>query len=203
MGVSRQFRSAPYDSRRRREVMCISRLVKQKNLTSLLHAWASVHERDKSALLRIVGEGPERQYLIYLAQSLGIENSVRFEGRVSDVRKWELLDQAMLFVHPSLQEGFGIVLLEAMLAGLPIVAYDLPVFRQFVSHGLHGLFAPLADHERLAECILALLNDEELRTEISRANTEYVGEFEWEQAADREEEILRAIVSGRRASVER
>lgn len=180
------------------EVIFVGRLVKQKNVSSLLRAWAIVHAELIPAQLRIIGDGPDRTHLEELAASLGISHSVCFEGRVSEDRKWEALDRASLFAHPSLQEGFGIVLLEAMLAGLPIVAYDLPIFREFITGGEHGFVVAPDDHEQLAACIIKLLRDHSLLEDIGARNRAYAREFTWEKAADQEEATLLRIVSGAR-----
>jgi glycosyltransferase involved in cell wall biosynthesis len=110
-----------------------------------------------------------------LADALSIAEFVAFEGRVTEERKQALLNRASAFVFPSLQEGFGIALLEAMAAGLPVVAYDLPVFREFLSDGDHGYTAPVDDHQQTANRLLKLLRYDSLRREISRRNAEYAG----------------------------
>lgn len=196
-GVERPRLPRPTAAVRTREVVCVARLVKQKNVRSLLQAWALVKAHDATAHLRLVSDGPERSNLERLARSLGIASSVTFEGQVSEERKWELLERSAVFAFPSSQEGFGIVLLEAMLAGLPIVAYDLPVYRQFVTPNVHGFFSPPGDHHGMAACILKLLNDNSLSREIGERNREYASEFTWERATLEEERALLRVVSTR------
>ena len=179
------------------EVVCISRLTKQKNVASLLKAWKAVTAESDRARLRIIGDGPERKNLERLADTLSVSGSVTFEGRVTEERKWALLDQASAFAHPSLQEGFGIVFLEAMAAGLPVVAYDLPVFREVFNGGEHGFLVSLDDHRQMADRLLKLLQDDSLRYEVSRRNLEYAGQFSWERATDQEENALLCVLAER------
>jgi len=172
------------------EVVCTSRLIKQKNIASLLKAWKSATVESKNIRLRIVGDGPERKSLEKLADILSISESVTFEGHITEERKWALMHQASAFAFPSLQEGFGIVLLEAMAAGLPVVVYDLPVFREFLKDGEHGYVVPLNDHAQMADRLLGLLQNDSLRHEISERNVQYARQFTWERVTDQEENTL-------------
>jgi glycosyltransferase involved in cell wall biosynthesis len=180
------------------EVVCTSRLTKQKNIASLLKAWKSATAESKNIRLRIIGDGPERKSLERLADILSISESVTFEGHITEERKWALMNQALAFVFPSLQEGFGIVLLEAMTAGLPVVVYDLPVFRELLEDGEHGYVVPLNDHTQMADCLLKLLQDDSLRHEISDRNVQYARQFTWERATNQEENILFRVLATRR-----
>jgi len=180
------------------EVVCTSRLIKQKNIASLLKAWKSATAESKNIRLRIIGDGPERKSLERLADMMSVSESVTFEGHITEERKWALMNQASAFAFPSLQEGFGIVLLEAMAAGLPIVVYDLPVFREFFKDGEHGYLVPLNDHAQMADRLLELLQNDSLRREISDRNVQYARQFTWERATDQEENTLFQVLARRR-----
>jgi glycosyltransferase involved in cell wall biosynthesis len=179
------------------EVVCLGRLVKMKNVASLLKAWKLVTAELEGARLRIIGDGPERKNLEKLADALSISGSVTFEGATQE-RKWALLEQASVLAFPSLQEGFPLVLLEAMAAGLPVVAYDLPVFRDFMNDGEHGYLVPLDDHQQMANRLLKLLQNDSLRQEISYRNAGYAQRFTWERATDQEESTLLYVLAQRR-----
>src|SRR5215217_5177500 len=100
------------------------------------------------------------------------------------------MNQASAFAFPSLQEGFGIVLLEAMAAGLPVVVYDLPVFQEFLKDGEHGYVVAINDHAQMANRLLDLLQNDSLRHEISNRNVLYARQFTWERVTDQEENTL-------------
>ncbi|HZO34366.1 MAG TPA: glycosyltransferase, partial [Gaiellaceae bacterium] len=99
--------------------LAIGRLIEQKDHATLLHAFARVRAQRPDAQLAILGEGPLRARTEALAGDLGIADDVILPGRL-ETRDW--LERADVFVHSSRWEGFGIVLLEAMLAGLPVTA---------------------------------------------------------------------------------
>jgi glycosyltransferase involved in cell wall biosynthesis len=178
------------------EVVCVSRLVPQKNVASLLRAWKALLSEGRRARLRIIGEGTLRPVLERLARRSGIETSVVFEGFVSEERKWAALDNAQVFAFPSLREGWGLALLEAQLAGLPVVAYDLPVFQAFVSSGRHGFLVPPSDETAFARALARLLDDQELRARLGSAGAAQAARFTWDRAADEEERLLESLVTG-------
>ena len=179
------------------EVVYLGRLSKQKNIGSLLEAWRSVAAQLGRAKLRIIGDGPERRNLERLANKLCISESVIFEGHVdaAEERKWKLLDRASVFAFPSTREGFPGAVLEAMAAGLPVVAYDLPAFQGWLTEGEHGFLVPINDYGQMADRLLKLLQNDSLRREISTRNVEYARRFTWERAADQEESTLLCVLA--------
>jgi glycosyltransferase involved in cell wall biosynthesis len=145
----------------------LGRLEPQKGVEHLLRAMVRVLDARPAARLVIVGDGPLRAELEALAARLGIARAVRFAGWRTDVP--EVLSALDLFCLASLWESFGIVLAEAMLASLPIVATRVDGIPEVVCDGETGfLVAPGSDAE-LAERILALLADAPLRRALGEA----------------------------------
>jgi glycosyltransferase involved in cell wall biosynthesis len=145
----------------------LGRLEPQKGVEHLLRAMVRVLDARPAARLVVVGDGPLRAELEALAARLGIARAVRFAGWRTDVP--EVLSALDLFCLASLWESFGIVLAEAMLASLPIVATRVDGIPEVVCHGETGfLVAPGSDAE-LAERILALLSDAPLRRALGEA----------------------------------
>ena len=99
--------------------LAVGRLIEQKDHATLLRAFARVRNAVPQARLAILGSGPLEPETRRLVGELGLDDAVALPGR-TDIRDW--LERADVFVHTSRWEGFGIVLLEAMLAGLPVVA---------------------------------------------------------------------------------
>jgi glycosyltransferase involved in cell wall biosynthesis len=127
------------------------RLHVDKGLETLVRAWRKVVSRWRHARLWLVGAGPHRGRLVDLVHKLDLRGRVILPGLFSDVRS--LLLAADVFVLPSREEGMSISLLEAMDAGLPVVASDIPGNRSVVQHEKHGLLAPYGDVEALAAAI--------------------------------------------------
>lgn len=168
--------------RRNHQIIILGRLVKQKGHTYLLEALAQVRGHIPDVQLVIVGEGVLRPRLEQQVRDLGLEECVRFCGRVPHTEKVHLLWESSLFVMPSLQEGFGLTLLEAMACGLPVVAFDLPVFHELMDEPC-GRFVPRLDSQALAQTIIELLQNEAERGRISAHNLAHVRQFSWENAA--------------------
>jgi glycosyltransferase involved in cell wall biosynthesis len=98
----------------------VARLAPQKDLSTLLRAFALIHVKFPSARLIIIGAGPDREILVKQASELGVSEEIIWVGRTSEV--YEFLSLMDVFVLTSLYEGFGLVLIEAMVANCPIVA---------------------------------------------------------------------------------
>jgi L-malate glycosyltransferase len=114
-------------------------------------------QRQVPARLVLVGDGPDRPEAAYEAESLGITDRVIFLGKQDSVA--ELLACADLFLLPSESESFGLVALEAMAAGVPVIASDTGGLREVVVHGETGFLEPVGDVEAMAEAGVMVLKD--------------------------------------------
>jgi glycosyltransferase involved in cell wall biosynthesis len=132
-----------------RVLLCVARLAPQKGVDVAVRALARVREAEPRAVLVVLGEGPERQRLA--------GEGVYLPGRVGDVAPW--YRRAELLVHPARWEGFGLALLEAMLAAKPVVATGVSATPEIVADGETGLLVPPDDGEALAAALLDLLAD--------------------------------------------
>lgn len=135
-----------------RVLLCVGRLAEQKGVDVAIRALARIREQVPDAVLVVLGEGPERERL----EALAVEG-VRLPGRVGDVAAW--YQRAELLVHPARWEGFGLALLEAMLAGKPVVATGVSSAPEVVADGETGLLVPPDDDAALADAALTLLDD--------------------------------------------
>ncbi len=140
-------------------VLFVGRLASEKELTSLVEAFALVAATRRDAQLILVGDGPERASLERQVLRAGLRERVRFTGMVSspEVRDW--MRAANLLVLVSSLEGFSCVLVEAMSCALPVVVSDIPANRQLIRHGENGIIAALRDAGAIAEGILRLLDE--------------------------------------------
>ncbi|HZK67405.1 MAG TPA: glycosyltransferase family 4 protein, partial [Chloroflexota bacterium] len=153
-------------------VLTVGRLTEQKGLTHLLEAMAIVLRRLPEARLLVVGDAQDgreeyKQSLLALHQSLGLGDRVIFTGVRPDVPA--LMRAADLFTMASLWEGFGLVFLEAMAAGKPVVATRVSAVPEVVADGVTGLLVPPADPPAMAEAMAALLSDPERARSMGEA----------------------------------
>ena len=163
--------------------VAVGRLIAQKDHATLLRAFALAHAKQPQARLAILGSGPLEAETRALATELGIGSAVVLPGR-TDIRDW--LERADVFVHSSRWEGFGIVLLEAMLAGLPVVATRVSAVPEIVVDGETGLLVAAGDHAGLAEHIETLLTDRERAAALGTAGRQRaLTEFSVARMADR------------------
>jgi glycosyltransferase involved in cell wall biosynthesis len=132
---------------------------------------------EKQDLLVVIGDGPKRAEWQALAKSLGLDDRVRFEGRVDEERKQHLLAASDAFVSTSEHEGFGLVFLEAMDRGLPVVAYDRGGQRDFLSDGVTGGLVPLRDRNAFAAAIGRLRADSAYRARCAEHNRSAVKKY--------------------------
>jgi glycosyltransferase involved in cell wall biosynthesis len=156
-------------------LLCVGRLVPVKAHEVLVAAMPAVLKEFPNAKAGICGEGTLRGELEFQIKSLGLEGSVKLFGEQADVAKF--LYSADVFVHPSRSEGLPMALLEAMSAGLPIIATRLEGLEEVVSEGVHGLFMPVDDANALSHVILQLLRDPPLRARMGAAAKQRVDEL--------------------------
>ncbi|MFP8953861.1 glycosyltransferase [Natrialbaceae archaeon A-arb3/5] len=142
-----------------RVVGTVGRLLERKGHYDLLEAWPGVVAAHPDAHLLLVGDGPDREGLEARARTLGIAETVHFAGTRDDVPA--LLDLMDVFAFPSHFEGLPGALLEAMAAGLPIVATPVDGNSELVTAGESGVFVPVSDPDSLESQISTLLTKEE------------------------------------------
>jgi glycosyltransferase involved in cell wall biosynthesis len=150
-----------------RVLLAIARLAPQKGLDLAVRALVRVREAEPRAVLVVLGEGPERGPLERLARELGVADALFLPGRVGDVAA--LLERAELLVHPARWEGFGLALLEAMLAARPVVAARASSAPELVADGETGLLVPPEDPDALAAAALRVLGDRALAERLGEA----------------------------------
>jgi glycosyltransferase involved in cell wall biosynthesis len=131
-----------------RVLLAVARLTDQKAIDVAIRALAELPD---DTVLVVLGEGPERAALLRLARELGVEPRVFLLGRVPDVAAW--LGRATLLVHPVRWEGFGLGVLEAMLAGLPVVASNVSGLPELVAAGETGVLVPPDDVGALVRAV--------------------------------------------------
>ena len=161
-------------------VLSVCRFYPRKRLDVLLRAVAMLSGRMPDLDVRIVGNGPERGRLRRIASDLGIERFVSWVGDVSMDELAAEYNRADIFCLPSVQEGFGIVFLEAMAAGKAIVASHSAAVPEVVRHGV--LVEP-DNPEALANAIILLSRDRDLRRLLGAAGSRDVEDFEMHKVA--------------------
>ena len=170
----------------------VGRLVERKGHYDLLRAWAEITETYPDARLLIVGDGPEHTGLKKKARELDCLHSVVFAGQRNDVP--DLLDMMDVFVFPSHYEGLPGALIEAMIAGLPIVATPVDGNAELIEDGVTGRFVPPHDDEAIADRLTELLDDTDLREDLGTAASEYArGEFAIESMVTEFEVLYRGV----------
>ncbi len=137
-----------------RVLLAVARLTRQKGIDVAVRALGSLPD---DTVLVVLGEGPERARLEELARTIGVERRVFLQGRVPDVTAW--LERATLLVHPARWEGFGLGVLEAMLAGLPVVASDVSSLPELVVDAETGYLVPPNDPSALAHSVMRALEN--------------------------------------------
>lgn len=149
-------------------LVAVGRLVPQKGFDLLLQAFALAAGDAPKWSLTIWGEGPDRAKLERLRDDLGLAGRVRFPGVTERPGIW--IETADAFVLSSRYEGWGIVLLEAMAAGLPVVSFDCEWGpREMIKHGSDGLLVPAEDIASLSNALVKIMTDEKLREQLGSA----------------------------------
>ncbi len=156
-------------------ITTVGRLVDVKDHPTLIRAFALVR-KSREASLQIAGVGPNRERLVALAAELGVADDVHLLGWRDD--PYSILQDSDIFVLSSTTEGFGIVLVEALACGLPVVSTDCRSGpREILEDSRSGLLVPVGDPEAMATAILRLLEDGELYSQMSTQATRRASDF--------------------------
>jgi glycosyltransferase involved in cell wall biosynthesis len=178
-------------------VLCVARMYPRKNIASLVRATALLRSRVPDVQVRIVGDGPERRRLEHLVRRLDLGTQVRLEGQLGFGQLARAYAGCDIFCLPSLQEGFGLVFLEAMAAGKPVVCCGGTAVEELVEDGANGAVVPQRDDAGLADALARLLEDEAARTRMGSANRARVEQFAPSSVAQRFLDVVRPLANVR------
>jgi glycosyltransferase involved in cell wall biosynthesis len=148
-------------------LLCVGRLIPVKGHLVLLRALAQARSRAPGLVLDIAGQGPLEPALKAYAAELGLSDAVRFLGFVSPIQS--AIEAASAVVVPSLGEGFGMVALEAMERGRPVVASDVGGLPEIVADGETGFVVPAGDAAALADALVTLVSSPARAAEMGQA----------------------------------
>lgn len=170
IAIPNPIKSLPYKTStiENKKVIAVGRLTIVKNFSSLIRAWNSVVKNHPDWSLEIYGDGAEYNNLLTLISNLKLEKHVFLKGHSYNIL--EEMANASIFTLTSAFEGFGLVIVEAMSCGLPVISYNCPCGpKDIISDGTDGFLVPLNDEQCLAEKINLLIENEALRKQMSEA----------------------------------
>lgn len=185
-------RSAGQTRKDGKTVLFVGRLVYEKGPHLLIEAASLLKERDLRVI--IVGEGAMRPYLEGLARKLDVSKKVTFMGRVNDETLLSIYEEASVLVIPSLYEPFGIVALEAMSLGVPVIVSNTGGLDEIVRDEHEGLKFQTGSSEALAKAIARILDDEGLRKRLIGNARIRAKEFAWETTTDQTFDVYRKVL---------
>jgi len=183
-----KFNAVSVDKKKGR-ILYVGRLESHKRVDTLIMAYKQLKKAHKDIELIIAGAGPQERYLKGLAKGL---KDVTFYDSISYDKLIELMKSSWIFVLPSVREGQGIVLLEAMAAGTPLIAIQAEgsAVGDIVKNDYNGLLVPGGEIER---AIQKLLTNEDLYTQIRKNGLQFVKGYNWAKTAERTAEVYEKI----------
>ncbi|MEW6049783.1 MAG: glycosyltransferase family 4 protein [Candidatus Zixiibacteriota bacterium] len=174
-------------------VLYLGRIKKYKCIHHLILAFQRVIEELPDARLMIVGDGDYLPYLRELAGKLGLANSVEFTGFVPQADKVMRMRRAHVAVLPSLKEGWGLTNIEANSVGTTVVAANAPGLRDSVRDRQSGFLYEHGNLAELADKLLRILKDEQLRMQLEQGALSWAERFNWDVAARKFDELLKQV----------
>jgi phosphatidylinositol alpha-mannosyltransferase len=179
-----------------RRILFVNRLDRRKGFPDMVRAFAMLAGRHPDALLVVAGDGKERRALRSLPP--GVRDRVIMLGSVPHDLLPPYHAACEVFCAPATgRESFGIVLVEAMAAGLPVVASDIPGYREVVRHDVEGILVPPSDPGRLAGAVSKLIGKPELARKMAEAGKARAHRYSWDQVAREVEAAYEEALGGR------
>jgi glycosyltransferase involved in cell wall biosynthesis len=167
-------------------VCSISRLTPKKRVNDLIRAIHLVKKDIPDIKLIIVGKGEESTKLKFLTRKLGLEKNIEFTGFVKEYKDvMRILKKSHIFCLPSVLEGFGIVMAEAMASETPYVCSDIEVLREVTNNGKGGLIFKQKNPIDLAHNIKELLTNKKLYSQKIKEEKELIKRYDWEKITDK------------------
>jgi len=194
MGIDKvMIDSVPQPLEKEYDACFLARLHVSKGVFDLVKIWRFVADRKGDARLAIIGDGQPKtiENLKCELQKNNLMDNVSILGFLSTEEALKTMKSSRVFVFPSHEEGWGIAICEAMACGLPVIAYDLPVYSEIFPNGL--IQVQKGDHHAFGERILELLSDDDKYQRLSREAEQTAHAYQWSNVAERELGSIRKL----------
>jgi len=190
--------SGPSGADRGATALYVGRLDEGKGTLDLVRAWERVSRKSRDARLEILGDGSLRPRVEQAVARARLSERVRVRGFVDEATLERVRGSSRAYITLSRTEGFGIAIAEALAAGLPVLAWDIPPFREIWGGCPAVELCPTGDLDAVAEAVLRILQTPRSQWEsLSREASSYVRRYTWEDVAAREAKALREIAGAR------
>jgi glycosyltransferase involved in cell wall biosynthesis len=182
-------------------ILTAGRLIEIKGIKYLIKAFNKVLEDQNNIRLLIIGDGPEKKKLVNLSDQLHLKDRISFLGHMPHEQVLSYMCASDIFVGPSLVEGLGNVFIEAMACGTPVIGTTVGGIPDIIEDKVNGLLVPPGDSNAIADAILKILNDEELRIRFSKKGLMVVKEiFDWDKICEKIYNEYFHLINGKRAA---
>lgn len=175
-------------------VLFVGRLVREKGVWLVVDAFRDLLHTVPEAKLIIVGKGPEEMYLRDHVRRIGLDGKIHLTGFVDDEVRNQLYKMCHVAVFPSLYEPFGIVALEAMGLGKPVVVSDTGGLGEVVEHGYTGLKFPVGNKQCLTQALIDVLLDFNLAQRVANEGQREAQLYTWDKVAESTESVYRDVI---------
>lgn len=177
-------------------VLSVSSLIKSKGIDLNIIAISKLIKKYANIMYYIIGQGEERQNLENLAKSLGIEKNIKFLGQLPHEEAMKYMSKAYIFSLPSWEEGFGVVYIEAMASGRPVIGVSGEGIEDVIVDGENGFLVKPHDADEIAEKIHRLLSDEGLAESMGeKARKDVIENFTWQKNAENTIEVYKELIN--------
>lgn len=174
-------------------ILAVGRFAVEKDYATLVATYKKLKEQHENFKLYFIGDGPGKAEIQEKISQLGLQEDVLLLGSKKNPYVW--MKRSILFVHSAQIEGFGLVIVEAMILGKAVVVTDCPVGpREILNNGKYGKLVPVSDPEAMAAAIKNLVDDEPLRKQFEALSLQRAGDFSVENLLPDFYEILKNIV---------
>ncbi|MDR0373381.1 MAG: glycosyltransferase family 4 protein [Nitrososphaerota archaeon] len=180
-------------SKEKFDCVFLGRINVSKGIFDLIDVWHRVVSTNPKAKLAIIGKGDnhtEKQLYDYITK-LHLHDHIHLCGYLNDLETFGILKSSKVFIFPSYEEGFGIAILQAMACSLPVVAYNLPVYREIFENTI--VTVPLGNTKLMSERVTFLLENPAAAKSIGAAGVELASDYDWDKIAQREIQLIERL----------
>lgn len=176
-------------------ILFVGRLEERKGLNTLILALPEIIKYHPEIKLVVVGYGPLKHHYLKLAASLAVDPALMLVDAIPNDLLPGYYASATVFVAPTIgKEAMGIVLLEALACGRPVIASDIPGYKEIITNGINGILVPPNNPQVLAQEIITLLDSRKLRSELAYQARLRAQDFDWGKIAQAVEQVYKEVV---------